>query len=338
MNNPKIDAYYKKMSAYHKSKESYDSKYSPIDWLEGVTQDELAVVFARYVRFLFAESDKGAFWEDYVGMLVGEFYYHAVERGLYPGELSRSFSLFNHLFLDCRYLLSRLGEDICDTSRGEIELIIDAILTPDKVAEQYREEKGRSFLLIMLAICFENEAAADYLKRVLKSAEQLGTIEFIVRGLLNNRVQLTLAGRAPYIETFIRYFTKSVKDQYTFLHYLQVTGIEQFNAFLKKAGLESVYAENRPMLAVTECKLKAGEPGLIELFYNTDDDEIKIEILKCYNLFCTKNMAGLAVDVMRGEYSEPVRKRAYTTLYCDTLEKLTGWFGDEVVELVDSFE
>lgn len=335
---PEIDAFYKKMAAYHRAEKSYDAQYSPARWLEGVTQDGLAAAFARYVRFLFGEADKGAFWEDYIGILVGEFYYRAVERGLYPGELSRGFALFNTLFLDCRYMLSRFGEDICGASRGEIELTIDAILTPHKVAALYREQKDESHKFTMVAISFRNEAAADYLQKVLKGTDSLGKVEFLLRGLRNNRVQLDFAGSAPYVELLIRYFTKSVKDQYNLLQYLQVTSSAQFCAFLQLAGLENVYAENRPMLEVTRRKVEAGEPGLIKLFYNTADDEVKIEILKCYKLFCTKAMAALAVDVLHSNYPEHVRKRAYTTLYCDTLEKLTNWFGVEVVELVDGFE
>lgn len=337
INNPEIHAFYKRMAGYYKSSMSYDVQYSPLGWLEGVGQDELGEVFARYVRFLFEEAGRGAFWEEEVGFFAGDFYYYAVERGLYLSEVSRDFPLVNALFLDCRSLLNRVGESERGPSRGEIELAIDAILTPHKVAKRYRDTKGIFNFLLDFTSSFRDRAAVDYLLRALKSTDDLGKIELIVKGLRYNRVRLDFAGGAGYVDTLVRYFSKGAGEQYSFLQYLQVLEIEQFKSFLKIAALESVYEENRAMLTVTRCRLESGEQGLVELFHNSDDDKVKIEILKCYNLFRTKKMASLAVEVMRGDYSEPVRKRAYTTFYCDPLVKFVGWFGDEAVDFANSY-
>lgn len=312
-------------------------EFEPKYWV--YLNDTVVYDLARLVRFALSESDKGNIPIEAIDQIMPYFSdYCIIERGMLFQEMEKENDILS-LLINAEYYY--LDKPFCETTRLFLEIWLDMILDKKKAARRYEMENNSIWELIKSASFMNERPINDYLLRRLKAEVDTRSIDDLVEALGENRVREAIEIINDRIRGGVADHTRLVE---AIIQYCRDVDTSESVELLSK--VQHDFVKNMPGdvrfksdFEVAFCKLEKGEKGLIELFNETNDHNIKIEIIRCYKYFRSQAFASMLVEALSDPFSLenghfPVRACASTELYSESFIKLIEWFGYDVVDKV----
>ncbi|MCR9142702.1 MAG: hypothetical protein NXI24_10660 [bacterium] len=318
--------------------------YRAAEWI--AAEGDVQRSFARYIEFLLTEVDSGSISYHHIVGYSRDFYCRCLrDHKILLREIQKRDPVFGTLFIDCMYEVDAIGEPHCNTNRGLIDLFIRQILSPDSVFEEFEALSRFSWNHICLSDRVKHESISDYLVRCLEYPDHEAHLDRIIEclGYQRNVSFLSIISAYLYPEFPVEESWPAANQaiQSSAIAYLQRMDLPAAVDCLRE--LESsgkLYKENLPGLRVALCKHTAGADGLLKLFQEANDWELKYGIVECYEIYRAKKFAQFLIDCLtddtileNGYY--PVRNIAHEYLVKEEYAKLIEWFGTRVIDTMD---
>jgi hypothetical protein len=297
---------YKKIDYFFESSNLYLS-YHPKNWIK---DNDYEKYFTNILKELLQHVDnkKTTYGEiHYFTRFV--YYYSLLYENIVVWELDSS-KAFKDLFNDCYNQIFHVGGSLCDTSRKRIDLLIEVILTPEKIIDKFKilNEYDEEFKRVSSAI--NHPEVSNYLIRILKKENK--DISSILYYLEYQKLKLELQDLKKYLypmnnDSYIQYCTINYIKSYD--SDIALILLEK----LKKS--DKLYQDNYSLVDMIICHLKYKEDGLIKLFKTTSDSEMKYQIILLFDSYKSSKFIELLVFILNDDTCESyIRNRAYDIL------------------------
>lgn len=337
--NDYIKNFYPEIHLKEYKKYNIPEIFQPYHWVKG--EETIVIDVARLVRLAYDEANKGNIALESINCITSYFVnYCIIEKGMLFDEIKKENELLPELLygeydsLDAKYT---------NTTRSSLEMWLDIILDKQKLIERFESENESDGTLIWSARYMNEPPVNEYLIRRLFSEDSPKMIKRLIEALGENRVVQAL----DIIERkAVDHIPEDTSLAFTTIKFCRNTQCSQSVELLQRIEseykkLHLVSEKYKHDFEVAYCKLEKGEKGLIELFHTTDDQDVKINVIRCYEYYRSKEFASLLVESMSDPYQLengyfPVRDCAVSELLNESLVKLMEWFGYDIMDRIYS--
>jgi hypothetical protein len=333
--------YYKKNVERYRF-EGYPEKYNPDRWITKYASIDKGL--AEYIQFLIVHNQADFLSLDEVQNLARNFYYQCITKhGIVLDEECKGDYPLKELFFDAIHEIGSLDDPYCNTDRTILDLTIDLILRPESVYSKFCESKKCVWDYICVAELSNHLTMSDYLLRCLIYDCKPGWIDRIIDALAIQGDKRLGVSLERYLnpdfpcEGGVNLNILNESIQCAAIRYVRDVGLEDGPEILNAAE-KNLYEVNRPALVVALQTLSGGEADLLRLYESTEDVDIKLEVLDCYELFRTKTFAQLLLKTLRDNHKlengyYPLRSIALDALREERFGNLIRWFGPDILNV-----
>ncbi len=320
-------------------------KYRAEHWI--TDEASVSVAFARYIETLLGEVDSGRLSYAHILKFSRGFYHDCIhDHRFLLREIQKLDPVFDTLLIDCMLSADEIGQPDCNTDRQTIDLLLGLILNAEAVYAEFEQLAQCSWSHLCVSWVCRHESIADYLLRSLNYEDNAEFLESVIDCLAYQRAD----GLLPDIDTYLYPESLSgysaredrLRIQQCAINYLKHLDHEDARRHLidlRSSG--SALHENHAELAAALRKHTGGEAGLLDLYAEAEDWELRYAVADCYALYGTKSFAQLLLKALRddtvladGHY--PLRRLAHQLLVNESYAKLIEWFGFGAIARIDS--
>ncbi len=336
--------YYSESIEWYKQQDIPD-KYKAEHWI--IDENDIKKNFVNYIKSLLADVDSNLLSYSHIINCSQDFYYCCTHHHkILLREIQKRDPVFDMLIIDCMYEIDDIEKEYCNTNRQIINLLINLILRPESIFMEFDNLSQCSWNHFCLSGLVKHESISNYLFRCLEYPDNERHLDNIIEGLgyqenfqLLSKINKYLYPEFPVNNSWRR---KNSDIQSSAIEYLKNIDLQESIDKLRELDLSGkLYNENRPYITTALCKHTKGEDGLLDLFKETDDWEMKHEIIEYYVIYRSEKFAQFLIDCLvdntklkNGYY--PVRNNAHQHLVDEEYIKLINWFGVEVIDKIDN--
>lgn len=331
--------YYLKDIEYYKAKQ-YDKQFDPDNWIK--LSPKIDISFAKYIEYLLKNSYENNLIIENIPTLVSEFYYQCISchRILFDEECKKNKAL-KQLFIDTKYEIDDLGAEDCNTSQKIIDLTLNLILKPNIVFEKFKYLKECDWDYISATDLVQHKSFSDYLYNCLETSCDSSNINMLIENLAYQNDTRLYENIEKYLNpNFVSendFKMLNTEIQSATIRYLRKVNFNIRNRLLV-TNETKIFKDNEAEFIVTKALIEKGEAGLINLYQETDNLDIKMEIIDCYDQIKSKEFARLLIDALNDEIKLnngyfPIRNEAFFKLKEELFSNLIEWFGDDILNV-----